>query len=317
MKEKPEEIRRAYIWGAAGYGQSALEYCKGSFHISGFIDRRADTCFHELAALPVISPQQFLYGDMVDRDTTDIIIAVKYPVEVIQLVMEFLEYRNSHLYIYDGRNIEKPLLYQVQEGEICVPEYMDKRFAEWAEYSVHYNMLNPFVLKLFHAVMDWIGKNEKNITICEIGCGSGQFANMLFDYGYTNYMGIDFSGQAIELAKKANPQYTDKFVCQNAFAYLESNKKLEISVFVLLEVLEHVNQDRELLNMLPAGCTVIFSVPNFKSFNHIRVFDNLVSIQSRYGMLDIEGHIMLPANINNDKIYHLVFATKKERKMER
>ena len=40
---------------------------------------------------------------------------------------------------------------------------------------------------------------------------------MLFDNGYSNYIGFDFSAEAIMLAKKNNPQYADRFFVDDAF----------------------------------------------------------------------------------------------------
>lgn len=305
IKMETTKKRAAYIWGAALNGKYALEYCKDSFIIEAFIDKRADSAFNEFCSKPVVPPVQ-LSGE--EENNKDIIIAVRYPAEVVELI-KHLEHRGN-IYIFDGRNRENPLLYKVENGEICVPEYMDKRFGEWSEYAEHYSRLNPFVLKMFYAAAKWISEYQKNTKICEIGCGSGQFANLLFDNGYTKYSGVDFSSRAIELAKKANKDYADKFFCENAFTYLQSHKNENNELFIMFEVLEHINSDLELLNMFPCGSNIIFSVPNFKSFNHIRTFDNLAAIQSRYKMLKISDCIQLPASKNNDKIYCLVKATK-------
>ncbi|MCI9108018.1 MAG: class I SAM-dependent methyltransferase [Lachnospiraceae bacterium] len=310
MHEKVKGKKEAYIWGAAAYGLAALEYCKDKFKIVGFIDKRADLQFKEFCGLPVISPLSFLCHE--DRNNRIAIIAVRYPAEVIQLAYESSDRSNISFYIFDAMLCkENPLLYQVKDGEICIPEYMDKHFLEWQEYSEHYSKLNHFVLEMFRTALKWITKYEKNIEICELGCGSGQFANMLFDYGYTNYVGIDFSNQAIEFAKRANPHYADRFICEDVFSYLWRDKKEGNALFFLFEVLEHMNRDVELLEMLPLGSTVIFSVPNFKSFNHIRTYENLETIKSRYQRLDIFEYLPLSASQQYvNKCYHLVAAVK-------
>lgn len=131
---------------------------------------------------------------------------------------------------------------------------------------------------------------------------------MLFDNGFTNYIGIDFSNKAIELAKKANPQYENNFVCADAFSFLKSYQYDEKTVFTTFEMLEHINKDRELLEMLPIGSDIIFSVPNFKSFNHLRTFDSLDAIKSRYTMLNIIDYTELPADEKGKNVFHLVYA---------
>lgn len=127
---------------------------------------------------------------------------------------------------------------------------------------------------------------------------------------YVKYTGIDFSQQAIELARRANPEYAHQFICKDAFIFLQSVKKEDYKLFFMFEVLEHFYKDMELLELLPMGSKVIFSVPNFKSFNHVRTFDSLESIKNRYQMLDISDYQEMPANKIADKVYHLVFATK-------
>ncbi len=304
--------RKAYIYGAAKGGEAALMYCRDTFCITGFIDKRASLEFNSFCTLPVISPNDFFAG-LEQKEITDIIIAVRYPAEVVNLITTFYykDLKNINIYIFDGRNNENPLLYQVQEGEICTPEYMDKRFDELDEYSNHYSRLNPFVLKVFKHALEWISKYDKSIQICELGCGTGQFANMLFDNGYTGYTGIDFSSQGIEMAKEANPLHKNKFICTNALAYLQKGGGTKDVLFLSFEMLEHMNRDIELCNMLPIGSAIIFSVPNFKSFNHMRIFDDLKSIQSRYIMFDIVNYLSLPASEDKNKNYHLVAAVKK------
>ncbi len=53
--------------------------------------------------------------------------------------------------------------------------------------------------------------------ILEIGCGPGQFANYLFDEVFTDYMGIDFSSEAISMAKERNPHFADRFFVDDAY----------------------------------------------------------------------------------------------------
>ena len=312
-RERKMKKRKAYIYGAAKGGEAALMYCRDTFCITGFIDRRAGLEFSSFCSLPVISPNCFFTGSE-QKEIMDIIVAVRYPAEIVNLIASAYneDLKNINIYIFDDRNNETPLLYKVQEGEICTPEYMNKRFDEIDEYSNHYSRLNPFVLKMFKNAFDWISEYDKNIQICELGCGSGQFANMLFDNGYIRYTGIDFSSKAIEMARGTNPCHKNKFICENALTYFEKGEgNIKDTLFISFEMLEHMNRDIELCNMLPCGNTIIFSVPNFKSFNHMRTFNDLESIQSRYFMFEIINYLSLPASEDKNKKYHLVAAVKK------
>lgn len=296
--------RCTYIWGASDMGESALNYCKSKFNIKAFIDKKASENFKIFCTLPVIGTDDFIIQNN-PQDIT-VIIAIRYPIEVIS----FLEEKEFHCkkFIFDGRNKENFFLYEVQEGEICIPEYMDKRYKEWDEYSMHYSKINPFILKLFSTAIKWMKDLKVTGQICEIGCGSGQFANMLFDNNFNNYLGIDFSHEAIKIAKRNVEKHKDRFICEDIFDYF-TNKIPQADIFVTFEVLEHINKDIELLNLLPKGKFILFSVPNFRSFNHLRIYNDIEAIKDRYRMINILKYEKMDANSRWDKYYYLVLAT--------
>lgn len=74
---------KAYIWGAAKYGQLALEYCKDKFEIEGFIDKRAGESFNEFCGKDVISPNSL---DNINIST--IVLAVTYSVDLLNFINE-------------------------------------------------------------------------------------------------------------------------------------------------------------------------------------------------------------------------------------
>lgn len=121
---------------------------------------------------------------------------------------------------------------------------------------------------------------DRSTKILEIGCGSGQFANMLFDYGFFNYKGFDFSEEAVALAKRSNPEYEDCFFIADAFETPEVSDENEL--IICFEVLEHIQKDLELLSRIQRGTKVLFSVPNFDSDYHVRYFDSEQGIYDRY-----------------------------------
>ena len=51
-----------------------------------------------------------------------------------------------------------------------------------------------------------------NERIVDLGCGSGQFAKLLLNKGKRFVYGLDYSDEAISIAKKLNPEHKDKFV---------------------------------------------------------------------------------------------------------
>ena len=119
--------------------------------------------------------------------------------------------------------------------------------------------------------------------ILEIGCGPGQFAQMLFKRGVTSYVGLDFSETAVSIARQMNPDHAGQFCTEDV---LVSDALVgDYDVAVALEVLEHVPRDIELLSRIPADKHVVMSVPNFDAKFHVRVFQNEASVHARYGKL--------------------------------
>ncbi|KAI4839402.1 methyltransferase [Plasmodium brasilianum] len=84
-------------------------------------------------------------------------------------------------------------------------------------------------------IINWIDKNfkeKKSISILDIGCGNGLFLHKLYNRGFLNLYGFDFSNSAIELAKKwfninnANNIYVQVLDICNIEKELNKNSKL-------------------------------------------------------------------------------------------
>jgi hypothetical protein len=59
-------------------------------------------------------------------------------------------------------------------------------------------------------------------------------------------------------------------------------KNFNTDVYIVLEVLEHIEQDREIISSIMGNKEVIFSVPNFDSFGHVRFFRDENQVKERY-----------------------------------
>ncbi|MHC6180721.1 class I SAM-dependent methyltransferase [Clostridium sp. JNZ X4-2] len=144
-------------------------------------------------------------------------------------------------------------------------------------------------------------KSIRDANIIDIGCGVGQFANLVFDSGITNYRGIDFSQEAIKMAKIRNDKYRNLFKVDDA--YTSDIVNGEYNIVVLFEVFEYLDNDIGLINRIKIGSNIIFSVPNFYSDGHMRWFNSKIDILKRYNHV-VDIHNMYDFNIGqNNKIY--------------
>lgn len=141
-------------------------------------------------------------------------------------------------------------------------------------------------LDMWRAVIGEIGAEH---PIVEFGCGTGQFAQLALESGLLYKYGIDFSPEAVRQCKKRLPPAEDKFILANlysphCYACIEPEE-----VVVMLEVLEHLAKDFFVLENLPFGVKVVFSVPGFGGQSHVRKFRTESEIEDRYGsLIDIQ-----------------------------
>jgi len=118
--------------------------------------------------------------------------------------------------------------------------------------------------------------------IIDIGCGCGQLAEMCADFGVAYAGGVDFSKRAIAIAKTLAPQ--TQFVLADIRDY-NNYSAHNYETAVMLEVLEHIYEDRELIERIPTGKTVVGSVPNFHTEGHCRWFGTPEGAKRRYSDL--------------------------------
>ena len=158
----------------------------------------------------------------------------------------------------------------------------------------------PIWLKILHIT-------QNTDEIYEIGCGSGQLANMLLSAGRNYVTGWDYAEEAIKLAHKLNPDHKDKFVCRDLYTFRGFKEGITV---ISTEVLEHLDDDAFLIRLLPKGTRFIFSVPNYKAAMHKRIYPTLKSIRTRYRDLKILNHWRFD-HVPNQKFIYLVDSIKK------
>lgn len=166
--------------------------------------------------------------------------------------------------------------------------YYDQAYKKSVEYQKHWSQSR--YLKVWERMVQ---RFEPNKTITDLGCGVGQTFGFLKSKGFDEYFGIDFSEQAIEMAKKSYPNEVPmRFRCADIFEYLNRYKKdheefyppSEQQIFCS-ETLEHIEKDVELLDLLRSkfpGSRIAISVPTFDDPGHVRHFKSTAEVKMRY-----------------------------------
>lgn len=136
--------------------------------------------------------------------------------------------------------------------------------------------------------------------VVDLGCGTGRFIELLYRRGhYGRVTGIDWSEAALlEAAAYAKPRHQDasppEWVVRDLADWRPDPLRAGNTVYVCTEVLEHLEDDRELVRRIPPGHRLIFTVPNFHSESHLRVFTNVSDLWRRYDrLLDFRRWIMI------------------------
>jgi 2-polyprenyl-3-methyl-5-hydroxy-6-metoxy-1,4-benzoquinol methylase len=156
-------------------------------------------------------------------------------------------------------------------------DYYNEMFKKGYQYREHYKT-SPY-LTIYNVAKGMLTEIP-NPQILELGCGSGQFAHMLWDSGYLCYSGVDFSETALGIAQGLSPQV---FEWADILEY-EPNWD-NFNVVVMLEVLEHITNDLELVKKIPSGKHIIFSLPSFDDPSHVRKFNTTEQVMDRYDKL--------------------------------
>ena len=156
------------------------------------------------------------------------------------------------------------------------PEFYDQSFEESDHWKKHYTLSHYY--PLWTIIADRIRSLGVN-KILDIGCGPGQVARLLYDIGVKEYKGLDFSTARIAMARTVCPAY--EFYCADVFKddLLET---YDYDCVLIMEFLEHVDQDIDLLTRVRPGTPVLATVPNFAHEGHVRHFNSVAEVESRY-----------------------------------
>lgn len=164
--------------------------------------------------------------------------------------------------------------------EIPSTLYNDSYLSGGAGSNYHQHYTKSFYYPSWQHAMSYLELVDRDSSILEIACGAGQFANMLFDSGFNNYIGFDYAEEGVALAKKNNPDNAGKFFVADAFETDLLQKRYDL--VICFEALEHIQKDIELLQRICPGTRMLLSVPNFDDPYHVRYFKNKDEVRTRY-----------------------------------
>lgn len=147
-------------------------------------------------------------------------------------------------------------------------------------------------LKFLIPYLNKLKERKSRISVLEIGCGSGNFLEYMNCYlpNIEILKGVDLNNELIDIAKKKGMKNVTSFISGDALTVLEREE--EYDVIFLLDVLEHIENDKDYLcevkkRFLKRKGFLIFSVP---AHRYLWSFvDELTGHYRRYSKKDIEN----------------------------
>ncbi len=207
----------------------------------------------------------------------------------------FGKLRGSHA------NSEQNFEYGVEQPA----EFYDQRYEKGAHWKKHYT--DSHYYPLWTVIADHIRQIGCK-RILDIGCGPGQVACLLRDIGVPEYTGLDFSPARVARARTVCPEY--EFILANVF----EDNLLETDPYdciLMMEFLEHIEQDIEVLKRIRPGVTVLATVPDFPSAGHVRHFANVAEVKARYTPLFNPLEILEILTKQEKKTYYILQGIKR------
>lgn len=146
-------------------------------------------------------------------------------------------------------------------------------------YDEVYSRVGGYPTDRFSPIYDCVMRllsDRPDAKIFECGCGVGVLAEMIIRYGY-EYHGFDFSGRAIRSCPHIVTPFVDRDDAYDKLTWIV----YEFDTVISIETFEHI-QDLKVLEFVPKGTRVIFSVPNFNSKSHLRTYHSVEGIKEYY-----------------------------------
>lgn len=190
--------------------------------------------------------------------------------------------KNAHWYAYRLGVVADP---RITRGSEQPASWYDRDYAVAEMYHCHY--AQSCYYPAWSVIADRLVRDGHH-RILDIGCGPGQFAALLKDQGIECYAGLDFSETALAMARTNVPDFL--FVhgdARTSTIYQETH----CDALICTEVLEHIEADLEIVSRFPRGVRCLCTVPNFPHTSHVRHFENMQQVETRYGKFFETFHV--------------------------
>jgi SAM-dependent methyltransferase len=122
-------------------------------------------------------------------------------------------------------------------------------------------------------------------NVADLGCGCGRFTGVMVDKNQKPevYLGVDMSHDRIKAAKAAFPGWSFIYGDFNDPKVRQEYERRE--AYLMLNVLDVIEDDLGFLETVPPGKPVIFSLPRTEREGSLRFFPDMFSLRERYSSL--------------------------------
>lgn len=146
--------------------------------------------------------------------------------------------------------------------ELIYKNFYSKRIGRQKPISIEKLGKN---LPTYKNYIDRFFPKNKEIKICDLGCGFGAFLNLMHNNGYKNIEGVDCSSEMINIA---NDLGINCIVKSDVITYLKSKEDSSIDLICAIDFFEHFGKEdlfvlvSEIFRVLKPNGFVITHQPN-------------------------------------------------------
>jgi trans-aconitate methyltransferase len=122
-------------------------------------------------------------------------------------------------------------------------------------------------------------------NVADLGCGYGNFTSVMVERNQKPevYIGVDISHNRIKTARASYPGWN--FVYGDFMAREVREKYERYEAYLLLNVVDILEDDLGILDSLPSGKPLIFSMPRTEKEGSLRFFTDQSSLRDHYSAI--------------------------------